>query len=139
MFEDNHIRNSTTRRFVGALRHFEQQGDIEPLVALFTEDAELFRLDGRGERRGGVREFWEEYRSVFADVRTRFLNVVEGTDPVEGYEEAGLEWHSVGRLTDGRPVDYYGSTFLGLDGDLITALRSYYDTAVFLTAPVAAG
>ncbi|NMH97818.1 nuclear transport factor 2 family protein [Pseudonocardia acidicola] len=138
MFEDNHIRNSTTRRFVGALRHFEQQGDIGPLVALFTEDAVLFRLDGRGERRGDVRRFWQEYRAQFAEVRTRFLNAVEGADTVEGYEEAGLEWHSEGRLADGRPLDYYGSTFLALDGDLITGLRSYYDTAVFVKMPVVA-
>lgn len=132
-FEDNHITNDTVRRFVAALRHFEQQNDIEDLAALFADDAELLRLDGHGTHTD-VRGFWQEYRAQFGEVRTAFRNAVES-----GATEAGLEWHSNGTLADGTPVDYSGATFLTLDGDRITALRTYYDTSAFVPAPAGRG
>ncbi|WP_181784641.1 nuclear transport factor 2 family protein [Pseudonocardia pini] len=127
--EDNDISNDLTRTFVSALRGAEQDSDVEGLAALFTEDAELFRLDGEGTRRGDARTFWTQYRDQFGDVSTTFSNAVE----TEG--EAALEWESTGTRPDGRPFRYQGSTFLSLGEDRITGLRTYYDTAAFVDIP----
>ncbi|GAA4542389.1 nuclear transport factor 2 family protein [Pseudonocardia xishanensis] len=124
--EDNHIDTPLVRSFVATLRSAEQADDVADLAAMFTDDAELFRLDGAGLRRGDARGFWESYRAQFSEVRTVFTNAVE-TDA-----EAALEWHSSGTLSDGKPFTYEGSTFLTHDGEHITGLRTYYDTAAFL-------
>jgi ketosteroid isomerase-like protein len=44
-------------------------------------------------------------------------------------------------LTNGRPVEYRGVTVIEFDGDAITRLRTYYDSAAFvpLAASAAAG
>lgn len=133
-FADNHIADATVRRFVAELRSFEQTGEVDELTRLFSDDAVLHRLDGRG----GVddpRAFWEQYRAQFGEVRTVFRNAVESTDPAG----AGLEWESRGTLADGTPIDYAGSTFLTLSGDRISGLRTYYDTAAFVAIPAGQG
>ena len=133
-FEDNHIADATVRRFVAELRSFEQTGEVGELAKLFTDDAVLHRLDGRG----GVddpRAFWEQYRAQFGEVRTVFRNAVESTDP----PGAGLEWESRGTLADGTRIDYAGSTFLTLADHRICGLRTYYDTAAFIAIPAGQG
>ncbi|GEL23375.1 hypothetical protein PSU4_23290 [Pseudonocardia sulfidoxydans NBRC 16205] len=132
-FEDNHIADATVRRFVAELRSFEQTGEVGELAKLFTDDAVLHRLDGRGV--DDPRAFWEQYRARFGEVRTVFRHAVESTDPAG----AGLEWESRGTLADGTPIDYAGSTFLTLAGDRISGLRTYYDTAAFLGVPAGQG
>ncbi|AEA28578.1 protein of unknown function DUF1486 [Pseudonocardia dioxanivorans CB1190] len=133
-FEDNHIADATVRRFVAELRRFEQDGDVDPLAGLFTDDAVLHRLDGRGGV-ADARAFWARYRARFGEVRTAFRNAVESTDPAG----AALEWESRGSLADGTPIDYAGSTFLTLAGDRISGLRTYYDTAAFVALPAGRG
>lgn len=127
--EDLHIDQEIVRTFVAALRGAEQSGDVDGLTALFTDDAELFRLDGAGVRRGDVRRFWSRYRARFDEVRTRFTHAVESAG------EAALEWRSEGTLPGGKAFGYQGSTFLTHDGERITGLRTYYDTAAFLEVP----
>ncbi|MFR9803894.1 nuclear transport factor 2 family protein [Pseudonocardia sp. RS010] len=127
--EDNHIRHDLTRQFVAALRKSEQDADVDDLTGLFTDDAELFRLDGEGPRRGGAREFWEQYRAQFGEVRTQFTNVVESDD------EAALEWQSTGTRPNGHDFRYEGSTFVTFGEGKITSLRTYYDTAAFVDVP----
>ena len=39
------------------------------------------------------------------------------------------------RETDGRPLQYRGVTIVDLDGDMISKLCTYYDSAQFTTAP----
>ena len=124
--EDNHINDDRTRRFVAGLRKFEQEPDTRPeFVAMFTDDATAERLDARGERHE-VNKFWEEYRAQFSEIRTTFFNAVEGTDQVS------LEWESQATLTGGREITYRGVTNLDYDGDLVSHVRTYYDTAAFL-------
>jgi ketosteroid isomerase-like protein len=130
--EDNHIRDDRARAFAGGLRKFEQDSDLGVLTPLFAEGATLFRFDGRGER-CGVEQFWREYRDQFHEVRTTFFNAVEGGDQI------ALEWTSEATLTDGRPLEYQGVTVLDLDGDKITRLRTYYDSAAFTQVPARTG
>jgi hypothetical protein len=47
--QDNHITDDRVRRFVAALRRFEQDGD-ESLMELFAPEATATRLDASGVR-----------------------------------------------------------------------------------------
>lgn len=125
---DNGVQDRTARRFIAAVRTLEQDGDLEPMVMLFADHAELSKLDGRGVRhgRGGAREFWTEYRDAFSEITTTFTHATEGSVAV------ALEWTAQGTLAGGRAVDYAGATVIDLDGDWITGCRTYYDSAAFL-------
>jgi ketosteroid isomerase-like protein len=132
---DNPVQNETARRFVAALRTLEQDRDVEPMAELFAEGATLSRLDGRGPRggEGGARQFWTEYRRAFGEISTTFTHATEGSAAV------ALEWTSQGTMPDGRGMDYAGVSVLDIDGGLITGLRTYYDSAAFLTEPARVG
>jgi ketosteroid isomerase-like protein len=116
------------RAFATALRTFEKDGDVAAFAALFADDAVTQRFDARGERRGEVAQFWREYRAQFGSVSTTFTDVGAGGD------RFALEWTSDGTLTDGRPLQYRGMTVVDLYGDVITQLRTYYDSAQFAAA-----
>jgi ketosteroid isomerase-like protein len=122
---DNDVQSETARRFIRALRTLEQEHDLGPMVELFSEDAQLTRLDGRGAR--GAREFWDEYLRTFGEISTTVTHATEGSAGV------ALEWRSQGTMPDGRGVDYVGASVLDIDGGLVTGLRSYYDSAAFTT------
>jgi len=126
--EDNHISDPRARAFAAALRKFEQDSDPSGLVGLFAAGATAVRLDARGER-DDIEAFWREYRGEFREVRTTFVNVVEGSD------QFALEWTSEATLTNDRPISYRGVTVIDLDGDEIVRLRTYYDSAVFTAVP----
>jgi len=126
---DTQINDERARAFADALKTFEQEKDVSVLTRLFADDATTLRLDGRGERKGEVAEFWQEYRGQFDDLQTTFYNVVEGSD------QFALEWTSTGTLTDGRSIEYRGVTVIDLNGDTISKLRTYYDSAQFAAVP----
>ena len=130
---DIHISDDRARSFADALQTFEKDGDAAAFAALFADDAVTQRLDARGERRGEVEQFWQEYRAQFDSISTTFYDVVEGGDRV------ALEWTSDATLTDGRPLQYRGVTIIDLDGDdKISKLRTYYDSAQFTTSTAVA-
>jgi ketosteroid isomerase-like protein len=122
---DTSISDDRARTFATGLQTFEKDGDVAGLAALFADDAVTQRFDARGERRGEVEQFWQEYRAQFQSISTTFYDVVEGGDRV------ALEWTSDATLTDGRPLQYRGVTVLDLDGDKIARLSTYYDSAQF--------
>jgi ketosteroid isomerase-like protein len=122
---DTNISDDRARTFATALQTFEKDGDAGAFAALFTDDAVTQRFDARGERRGEVAQFWQEYRDQFSSISTTFYDVVEGGD------RFALEWTSEAELSDGRPITYRGVTVIDLDGDKITTLRTYYDSAQF--------
>jgi ketosteroid isomerase-like protein len=126
---DTHIFDDRARRFATALQTFERDGDAASFAKLFAPDATTRRLDARGERRGELEQFWQEYRAQFDSINTTFFSVVEGADRVD------LEWTSDATLSDGRPLQYRCVTVIELDGDKITALRTYYDSAQFAVTP----
>ena len=128
--DDNEIRDDRARAFAEGLRRFEDDSDATAFAGLFADDAVTQRLDARGERRGEVEQFWQEYRDQFTEVRTTFGNAVEGAD------EFALEWTSEATLRNGRPMRYRGVTVLGYQEESIRWLRTYYDSAVF-AAPTA--
>jgi len=100
------------------------------MVALFSADAELRKVDDRHDAKGsdGARTFWGEYRAVFDQIEATFTHVVSGQDSV------ALEWTSEGSFPSGRQFSYRGVSVLQGDGDRISGFRTYYDSAAFTTA-----
>ena len=125
------ISDDRTRTFATALQTFEKDGDAAAFAALFAADAVTQRFDARNERHGEVEQFWQEYRAQFESISTTFSDVVEGGD------RAALEWTSEGSLADGRPLHYRGVTVVDFDGEKITKLSTYYDSAQFAATPAA--
>jgi ketosteroid isomerase-like protein/rubrerythrin len=115
------------QRFVEALRALEERYDLERMVALFDETAEIRNPTDDTPRVGqsGAREFWRAYRDSFEEIRSDFSNVVE-TDGT-----AVLEWTSRGRILGGRPIDYSGVSVIELQDGKVRRFRSYFDTKAF--------
>lgn len=122
---DIDISDERARKFAAGLHDLDKDGDAAALAAQFTDDAVTQRFDARGERRGEVEQFWQEYHAQFESISTTFYDVVEGGD------RFALEWTSDAKLADGRPISYRGVTVIDLDGDKISRLRTYYDSAQF--------
>jgi ketosteroid isomerase-like protein len=126
---DTNISDERARKFAAGLHDLDKDGDAAAFAALFADDAVTQRFDARGERRGEVEQFWTEYRAQFQSITTTFYDVVEGGD------RFALEWTSDATLSDGRPIQYRGVTVIDLDGDTITKLSTYYDSAQFAAIP----
>ena len=126
---DTNISVERARKFAAGLHDLDKDGDAAAFAALFADDAVTQRFDARGERRGEVEQFWTEYRAQFQSITTTFYDVVEGGD------RFALEWTSDATLSDGRPIQYRGVTVIDLDGDTITKLSTYYDSAQFAAIP----
>ena len=117
------------RQFISALGDLHRDGDVEPLVDLFDENATLTKAGLPHEERGkdGAKTFWQQYRRVFGQIEASFTHTV--VDDGLAY----LEWTSTGTLADGTDFGYDGVSVLESGGDTIGAFRTYYDTAAFLT------
>ncbi len=123
----------TAGRFMQVLNEAEQTGNLDALVDLFAEGAELHNLvqDAPYKGREGVRKFWEAYLSAFRKVHTDFLHAVEGRGDI------ALEWRAEGVLLSSDSIEFRGITVLELEEGLIKSLRTYYDTAAFVRASAA--
>jgi ketosteroid isomerase-like protein len=115
-------------RFVTALGELHSTRDVDPLVDLFADDANLRKLGMPHEERGkdGARNFWRQYRDVFGSIEASFDHVVS-SDGI-----AFLEWTSTGTLRNGSDFRYEGVSVLEASGQSIGSFRTYYDTAAFL-------
>lgn len=120
--------SETASRFMHTLQHIEETGDVEPIVALFSDEAELSNLAMSEPLKGrdGVRQFWQRYLSVFEQIRSQFTNVVEGDGTVV------LEWLSKGTLSSSGAIDYQGVSVLEIKDGQVHRFRTYYDSAAFL-------
>lgn len=120
--------------FIEALRAVEQQGDVEPMAALFADDAELRNPSDLHAHRGpdGAREFWRAYRATFEHVESSFRRIVADE------RGAALEWTSQGRAAGGTDFTYEGVTLLEWEGDRLGRFRAYFDPSD-LTGAVSGG
>lgn len=111
-----------------ALQQAEQTGDVEPLVQMFTDEAELRNLATAQPLKGvdGARQFWRDYLSAFQRIHSHFTDVLEH----EG--RAALEWISEGVLCNGEPITYRGISILEAGHGRVRRFRAYYDSAAFL-------
>jgi len=117
-----------TDRFIDALHRLHADRDVEPLAALFADDATLSKLGDHNEEQGpdGARRFWADYRNVFDAIEATFTHTTSSDTSV------ALEWTSTGSLANGRSFSYAGVSVLEGDGSSITGFRTYYDSAAFV-------
>ncbi len=120
--------NTAADRFIEALGRLEAERDLESMIALFGDSAEIGNNVASRTFQGkeGAREFWTTYRDTFHDVRSTFHNrIVTG-------ERAALEWTTEGTTSSsgssgGAPFQYDGVSILEIEGDEITRFRAYFD------------
>jgi ketosteroid isomerase-like protein len=122
-------------RFIEALNALEQDGEIDPIVATFSEYCEIgtpvnpHKLHGRAQ----AREFWSNYRTAHRRIHSRFRNIVIGENSI------ALEWTARGTHRSGREFQYDGVSMLEIAGSRITHFRTYFDSrAVQEQAPLSA-
>jgi len=111
--------------FMEALRALEQSKDVEPLAALYKEDAAVGNVQAPDRFSGpdGARKFWGEYRGTFQTLESTFRNVIAGDG------RAALEWATTGTAFDGSAVTYSGVTILEIEGERLTRSCAYFDPA----------
>ena len=110
-------------RFAAALDTLEQDGDVDAMVALYADDAQIGNVLTRGAFSGpeGARDFWQEYRGTFRDLHSTYRSK-SADGPV-----AVLEWQSTGHLADGTPVDYDGVSVLEVADGRVTRFTAYFN------------
>jgi hypothetical protein len=120
--------HSLAERFMHTLQQIEETKEVEPLVALFSETAGLINLAMHHPVQGRehIRQFWQNYLSVFGQIHSRFTHVSQGNGTIT------LEWTSEGSSASGEPLSYRGVSILEVRDDLVEHFRTYYDSAVFL-------
>jgi ketosteroid isomerase-like protein len=111
------------QQFIEALHQLENQGDLEKMISMFSDQAELQNpTDDRPHRgRKGAESFWEAYRHSFEEIHSDFRTVSESDGSVM------LEWTSRGRLPDGSPIEYDGVSVVEYEDEQIRRFRAYFD------------
>jgi ketosteroid isomerase-like protein len=114
------------QRFVEALTRLEENGDLDSLLELFGEDAQVSNVASHRTFHGheGAREFWREYKGMLRQVKSTFRNMNEAWDRVS------LEWTSSGTAHNGAAVDYEGVSIIEWDGEKIARFYAYFDPRV---------
>ena len=109
--------------FVEALRRLEEDGDVEALVEIHTEDCEVGNVSVREAFRGheSLREFRTEYHKTFGEMKSTFRNVF-ATE-----EGAALEWTTQG-TSNGDAVSYDGVSILEIENGKVSRFMAYFDT-----------
>lgn len=111
------------QQFIEALHQLETEGDLERMISMFSDQAELQNpTDDRPHRcRKGAEAFWEAYRHSFQEIHSDFRTVSESDGSVM------LEWTSRGRLSDGSPIEYGGVSVVEYEEEQIRRFRAYFD------------
>ncbi len=111
------------QRFVDALLKLEERGDLEGLVSLFSDDAQVSNAASPRVFTGpdGARRFWKEYKGTLGQVRSTFRNMIEAGDRV------ALEWETQGTAHNGSAIAYEGVSIIEWDGDRIRRFYAYFD------------
>lgn len=118
-----------TRRFIDGLRHLEETGDTDPLIATYEAEAETSNVVADRCFTGpeGARDFWQRYHQTLGDARSEFRNVIVTED------RAVLEWETAGTSPEGKPYRYDGVSLLEMTGDgpsrRISRFRAFFDSA----------
>jgi ketosteroid isomerase-like protein len=112
-------------RFAAALHALEETGDVERMVMLFDDTAEVSGPTDAAPHRGrdGARKFWRMYRDSFGEIHSEFEKIVEGRDGT-----VMLEWTSRGVTATGSPVTYRGVSVAEIPDGRVTRFRTYFDT-----------
>ena len=76
------MADDVARQFIAALGRLESQSDLDTIVSLFAEGAQVGNalMPEHFHGRDGAREFWQRYRDTFSTVRSTFRNVIVSED-----------------------------------------------------------
>lgn len=117
------MAEKTAENFIAALGELESNGDVETIAALFDDSSEVGNVvtDGKENSAQTAREFWQNYRDTFGEVKSEFRNKI--------YSEsrAALEWTTTGTNKNGQSIKYDGVSILETDGDKIKRFFAYFD------------
>lgn len=130
--------HETTEEFIGLLQQVEKTRQVEPLVALFAEDAALLSpvLSQPLQGKEGARSFWRKYLALFRRVRSEMTEVLE-TSLDSGDNPrllVVLEWQSDAILATGKPLSFRGISLVELVQGRVQSFRTYYDSLPLLRA-----
>ncbi len=124
------------KSFMQSLRKAEETRELKELCELFGENPMLENLTrpslgkhsthNHEAKHTSPTAFWRQYLSAFERIESHFTHVTD-----DG-RTAVLEWHSVGCLATGTPVEYNGVSIFEHDNNRISHFRTYYDSAALL-------
>lgn len=118
----------TADEFVNALRRVEEAGDVEPMAALYADDARISNpMSATQTGPQGARAFWKAYRDSFSRVSSRFRAVLESD------ERAMLEWTSECETATGVKTSYDGVSVVETRDGKIVRFAAYFDPAKLAT------
>lgn len=117
------MAQSLLHRFIESLGRLESERDLDSIVSLFSDTAEVGNVVVPAKFHGpeGVREFWSKYRDTFGKMQSTFRNHFASEN------RAALEWTTEGTTVNGTPIRYEGVSILEMEGDKIKRFRAYFD------------
>lgn len=119
------MSEQSAEKFIEALYELEQNENVEPIVGLFADDAEVGNVTLTESFSGadGAKEFWTNYRKTFGEVKSEFHNKIHSENV------SALEWTSVGTSSNGGEINYDGVSVLEFDGEKIKRFFAYFNPA----------
>ena len=116
------MANQIAEKFIEALKNLEENRDVEQIVSLFSDDAEISNtVTADNTTKLDARRFWTSYRETFGEMESIFRNKIYGENT------AALEWSTVGTNNEGHEIAYEGVTILEIDGERITRFFAYFN------------
>lgn len=119
------MSEQSAEKFIEALGNLEKSDDVEAIVALFADDAEIGNVTLTENLSGtdGAKEFWTNYRKTFGEVSSEFTNKIHSENV------SALEWTSKGTSANGSEINYDGVSILEFDGEKIKRFFAYFNPA----------
>lgn len=114
------MAENIAKQFIDALYKLEFDRDLETIVGLFSEDAEIGNVVTEDENISAS-DFWQKYRDNFDTVKSVFRNEIVAGDAT------ALEWTTTGTTKSGGEFEYDGVSILETEGGKITRFHAYFD------------
>ena len=114
------MAENTAENFIAALNKLESERDLETIVSLFSEDCEIGNVVTE-DKNIGAREFWQNYRASFGEVKSTFRNQILSENRV------ALEWQTTGTSAEGNDFEYDGVSILEIEANKISRFHAYFD------------
>ncbi len=117
------MSRQVAEQFIKALHKLEEDRELDPIVATYSEDCEVGNIIVPEKFKGpdGARRFWSEYRDTFGEIHSSFRNVIASDG------SAALEWTTKATSADGDPLEYDGVSILEIADGKVTRFRAYFN------------
>lgn len=116
------MSEQTAEKFIEALGKLEKSEDVETIVALFADDAEIGNAT-LTKNINDAKEFWTNYRKTFGKISSEFTNKVHSENV------SALEWTTTGTSANGSEINYDGVSILEFEGEKIKRFFAYFNPA----------